>query len=161
LKCRATEVIRFHMSDQPTPLHFVPKGGDVLMVDFGPDPLDPETFPLARGPVGVAPEMIKTRRAVVLGSPSPGIAIVAPLSRTRPNPIRPFHVEFAEESYPFLKGPCWLKGDLVQSVSLGRVDRVRYWGRHRRARLSEVDFRRVRQAVLEAVGMGRLVDYLP
>jgi len=142
------------------PLPFVPKSGDVLLVDFGPDPLDPATYPLAGGPVGVAPEMIKIRRAVVLSAPSPGMIQVAPLSGIEPNPLRPFHVEFPLGSYPFLTRRCWLKGDLTQAVSLHRADRIRHDGRFQRASLTAADFRRVRAAVLHGVGMGLLVDAL-
>ncbi len=54
--------------------------GDVLLCEFGPDPRQPGVYPLASGPISLPPEMTKQRHAVVIATPSPGLAIIGSVS---------------------------------------------------------------------------------
>ena len=134
--------------------------GDVVLCDFGPDPRDPGAYPLAAGPISLPPEMTKERQAVVIATPSPGVAIIAPFSTREPTPLRPFHVHIPVGSYPFFSRDSWLKGDMIQVVSRNRFDRLFFDGRHQRAALSAAHFHAVRAAVLAALGLSRLVPHL-
>lgn len=134
--------------------------GDVLLCEFGPDPRQPGTYPLASGPISLPPEMIKQRHAVVIATPSPGLAIIAPFSTREPVPLRPFHVHIPAGSYPFFSRDSWLKGDMMQVVSRDRLDRLFFNGRHQRAALSAADLKAVRTAALGALGLSRLAPHL-
>lgn len=134
--------------------------GDVLLCEFGPDPRQPGTYPLASGPISLPPEMIKQRHAVVIATPSPGLAIIAPFSTREPVPLRPFHVHIPVGSYPFFSRDSWLKGDMMQVVSRDRLDRLFFNGRHQRAALSAADLKAVRTAALGALGLSRLAPHL-
>ena len=134
--------------------------GDVLLCEFGPDPRQPGTYPLASGPISLPPEMIKQRHAVVIATPSPGLAIIAPFSTREPVPLRPFHVYIPVGSYPFFSRNSWLKGDMMQVVSRDRLDRLFFNGRHQRAALSVADLKAVRIAALGALGLSRLAPHL-
>lgn len=134
--------------------------GDVLLCEFGPDPRQPGTYPLASGPISLPPEMIKQRHAVVIATPSPGLAIIAPFSTREPVPLKPFHVHIPVGSYPFFSRDSWLKGDMMQVVSRDRLDRLFFNGRHQRAALSTADLKAVRIAALGALGLSRLAPHL-
>ena len=93
-------------------ISFHPKAGMVLMCDF-------------RGMI--APEIVKVRPVVVI-SPSKlrrkGLCTVVPLSTTAPDPVELFHCLLPGD--PLRKGmSTWAKCDLVQSVAVTRLDRIR------------------------------------
>lgn len=134
--------------------------GDVVLCNFGPDPRATGTYPLASGPVSMPPEMIKERHAVVIATPSPGLAIIAPFSTRQPAPLRPFHHHIPLGTYPFFSKDSWLKGDMLQVVSRDRLDRLYFNGRFQRAALSKDDFKVVRAATLSALGLGLLGVHL-
>lgn len=134
--------------------------GDVVLCDFGPDPRTPGTYPLASGPISMPPEMVKERHAVVVATPSPGLAIVAPFSTREPEPLRGFHFYIPVGTYPFFSRDSWLKGDMLQVVSRDRLDRLYYHGRYQRASLTKADFGAVRAAVLAGLGLSRLAMHL-
>lgn len=96
-------------------LLFHPKPGNVLMCDFN---------------TGFKPpEMVKVRPVVVI-SPrrrSVELCTVVPLSTTAPNPVEAFHWEMAAQSLPgpFATNRTWAKCDMLATVGLGRLDRVR------------------------------------
>lgn len=134
--------------------------GDVLLCDFGPDPRQAGAYPLASGPISVPPEMVKPRHAVVIATPSAGLAIIAPFSTREPTPLRPFHFHIPVGRYPFFNQDSWLKGDMLQVVSRSRLDRLRVNGQRQRTHLSPDDFKAVRAAALAGLGLSRLIGHL-
>ncbi|MFM9963762.1 MAG: type II toxin-antitoxin system PemK/MazF family toxin [Planctomycetaceae bacterium] len=95
-------------------LTFHPRRGTVLMCDFTTG------FQV--------PEMTKIRPVVVIsGTISPGVCTVIPLSTTAPVPPQNWHHLLAPASLPapFQAQPTWAKCDMVATVSLKRLDRVR------------------------------------
>lgn len=76
----------------------------------------------------VVPEMVKTRPVVVV-SPRfrnrPGLCTVVPLSSVEPTPIERYHHRISEGAYPPARGPMWAKCDMLATVSLARLDRIR------------------------------------
>ena len=143
------------------PINFVPQGGDVLMCDFGPDPTDPATYPLAAGPCSMSPEMIKLRHVMVLSAQG-STAIVLPFSTVAPVPVRNFHALIPAGTYAFFAPGMdnWFKGDMLTCVSRDRLERIRYGGKFQRAILSAADFKAGRQCALHALAIGRLVPHL-
>ena len=143
------------------PITFIPGSGDVLMCEFGPDPLDQGTYPLAAGPCSVAPEMIKRRHVVVLATR--GLMVtVAPFSTVAPNHVQNFHHLIPDGSYPFFAAgeDNWLKGDMITAVSRDRLDRVFHGGRYQRAPLAPADFRAARRCILHGIGLGTLAQHV-
>lgn len=143
------------------PITFSPAGGDILMCDFGPDPLGRDTYPLAKGPCSVSPEMVKRRHVMVLSGRGM-IFTVVPFSTVAPSPSRNFHLHIPPDTYPFFAAgeDNWLKGDMITAVSRSRLDRVLYAGKYQKASLSEADFAKGRECVLHAIGLGILTPYL-
>lgn len=136
------------------PLSFHPQQGMVLICDFT---------------TGFkAPEMVK-RRPVVVVSPRPRrntqLCIVVPLSTTSPSPVESHHHCLAPASLPgsLATRQTWAKCDMLVTVSLDRLDRVKM-GRDKatgkRLYASGVvtsdDFRAIQQAILAALGLNRL-----
>lgn len=80
----------------------------------------------------VVPEMVK-RRPVIVISPKPrreqGLCAVVPLSTTAPRTVEKHHIdiilpdEFIKDG-KFTKN-CWAKCDIVNTISLARLDLVR------------------------------------
>jgi mRNA interferase MazF len=97
------------------PLSFHPRTGVVLMCDFN---------------TGFkAPEMVKVRPVVVI-SPrrrSDSLCTVVPLSTTAPNPVEGYHHRLDPKSLPskLANAETWAKCDMVTTVSLERLDRVK------------------------------------
>jgi mRNA interferase MazF len=92
---------------------FHPKAGMVLMCDF----------------VGyIAPEMVKTRPVVIV-SPShlerSGLYTVVPMSATAPNNPQPYHLKLANNPLPKGAPEVWVKCDMVATVGVQRLDRVK------------------------------------
>ncbi len=90
-----------------------PKAGMVVACDF----------------VGYkAPEIIKVRPVVII-SPThlsrPGLYTVVPLSTTPPDPVQPYHYKLIGSPFPHDKSEVWAKCDLVASVSIERLDRIK------------------------------------
>src|SRR5688572_4277170 len=131
---------------------FHPEPGMVLMCDFetGFQP----------------PEMVKRRPVVILSlrRHNAQTCIVVPLSNTPPDPPDAYHHELnVQQSLPRLlrHSRTWAKCNMVTTVALGRLDRVRD-GRDSEGRRVYVvgrvcnpDFAAIRQAVLIALGFGR------
>jgi uncharacterized protein YifN (PemK superfamily) len=96
------------------PITFRPKVGMVLICNF-------EGFR--------APEMVKTRPVVIV-SPNemhrPGLVTIVPLSTTAPEVMHPYHYKLKGSPIP---GSCandvWAKCDMICSVSIERIDRVK------------------------------------
>ena len=78
-----------------------------------------------------APEMVKKRPVVVI-SPrrrrsTVQLCTVVPLSTTAPDPVERFHHRMNPKSLPvsFRSQDAWAKCDMLYTVSLNRLDRVR------------------------------------
>lgn len=125
------------------PITFHPKPGQVLYCDF-------------KG--YVAPEIVKNRPVVII-SPShlirPGLVTVVPLSTTPPNPIRTYHYKLHGNPIPGTEAvEVWAKCDLLASVSLERLDRVKIArGDYRVGAISMEQVKAIRRACLAALGV--------
>jgi len=76
-----------------------------------------------------APEMVKTRPVVVV-SPNemhrPGLVTIVPLSTTPPDVVHPYHYRLKGSPIPgSTANEVWAKCDMICSVNVGRIDRVR------------------------------------
>ena len=127
------------------PLTFHPGAGAIVICDFS---------------TGFrAPEMVKVRPVVVI-SPRRRrgqLATVIPLSSTEPIPAEPWHLLIAPGVYPPARGPMWAKADMVVTVALDRLDRVKVRdAQGNRAyhvyQLPAADMPALRAAVLAALG---------
>jgi mRNA interferase MazF len=95
------------------PLTFHPGPGTIVICDFS------EGFR--------PPEMVKIRPVVVI-SPRRRLAelvTVVPLSSREPVPVDPWHYRLPPGAYPPARGAIWAKCDMVQTVGLARLDRVK------------------------------------
>ena len=73
------------------------------------------------------PEMVKVRPVVVI-SPrrrTGQLVTVVPLSSTAPERVEPWHHQLSPGAYPPARGPIWAKCDMVVTVALHRLDRVK------------------------------------
>ena len=127
---------------------FHPSPGQILRCDF-------------RG--FAAPEMTKIRPVIVI-SPRPERAskrtcIIAPLSTTAPKKVMPFHmlVTMPQNAPDNLASECWLKGDMIYSVSLARLSL--YWTHKQGGRriwwrdtVGKENLADIRQCVSTAIG---------
>lgn len=53
------------------------------------------------------------------------LVTVVPLSSTPPTLIQPWHHQLSPGAYPPARGPVWVKADVVATVALARLDRVK------------------------------------
>lgn len=128
------------------PIAFHPQPGTILICDFSTG-FQP-------------PEMVKVRPVVVL-SPrrrTSGLVAVVPLSSSAPAPLLPWHVAMPPGAYPPARAPMWAKCDMVATVALARLDRVRTRGPqgHRiysTPVLAPATFAAVQAAVKAALGL--------
>jgi mRNA interferase MazF len=95
-------------------LNFHPAPGTIVICDFS---------------TGFKPpEMVKARPVIVI-SPrrrtGGGLVTVVPLSSTPPAPVEPWHHRLQPGTYPPARGVMWAKCDMVATVGLMRLDRVR------------------------------------
>ncbi|RYF03521.1 MAG: hypothetical protein EOO40_12135 [Deltaproteobacteria bacterium] len=98
------------------PLTYHPNPGTIVICDYSTG--------------FIAPEMVKARPVVVL-SPrrrTGQLVTVVPLSSTEPNPFEPWHVLLPATAYPPARGPMWVKADMLATVALTRLDRVKVKG---------------------------------
>jgi mRNA interferase MazF len=139
-------------------LPFHPAPGMVLMCDFS---------------TGFKPpEMVKYRPVVVV-SPRPRsktqLCIVVPLSTTPPVPVEAHHHCLDPASLPakLASRQTWAKCDMLTTVSLDRLDRVKagkdpstgkrlYVSR----KVTPEDFKAIQIAIFEALGLKHLTKYL-
>ncbi|NIQ57182.1 MAG: hypothetical protein GWN71_28010 [Gammaproteobacteria bacterium] len=109
---------------------------------------------------GVAPEITKRRPVVVVGPRLPGrsrLYAVVPLSGARPRVARAYHVRLPSNPHPGEADarPVWAKCDLLQNVSIDRLDRFRLGaGRYTAARRLDAEtLEAVRAGMLAALGL--------
>jgi uncharacterized protein YifN (PemK superfamily) len=95
-------------------LPFPPNPGTLVICDF-------------RG--FVKPEMVKPRLCVVISprrrNGGPKLCTVVPLSCTTPDPVEGFHCRLQINPVlppPFCEPEVWVKGDMLYTVSLERLD---------------------------------------
>ncbi|WP_339517465.1 type II toxin-antitoxin system PemK/MazF family toxin [Pseudomonas proteolytica] len=125
-------------------LLYQPKEGSVLICDF-------------RG--YEVPEIIKIRPVIVIRRHRTNrlLVTVVPLSTTPPQTVLAHHLQL--ESHLQGANPvCWAKCDIVATVSLGRLDRIKSKDRHGKRtykidELSSEQFLAVKAAVRGAVGL--------
>ncbi|CAM2784303.1 MULTISPECIES: type II toxin-antitoxin system PemK/MazF family toxin [Pseudomonas] len=125
-------------------LLYQPKEGSVLICDF-------------RG--YEVPEIIKIRPVIVIRRHRTNklLVTVVPLSTTAPQTVLAHHLQL--ESHLQGANPvCWAKCDIVATVSLGRLDRIKSKDRHGKrtykiAELSSEQFLAVKAAVRGALGL--------
>lgn len=137
------------------------KPGQVMICNYGPDPRNIQAPGVMHGPLAVPPEMWKHRHVVVLSS-GPHMAIVAPFSTKAPPSVQRFHHCIPAGTYPFMSATedNWLKGDLMGSVSITRLDRPMVNGRHSSVYVSNDDMKAIQKAVLYALRLGTLGQHL-
>jgi len=95
------------------PLLFQPKPGSVVMCDFS-------GF--------VVPEMVKFRPVVVIArnKQNSHLVTVVPLSTTKPRTMDPCHHQLSANPLPDKPHTvCWAKCDMLNTVSVARLDRYR------------------------------------
>ena len=105
----------------------------------------------------VAPEIGK-RRPVVVITPRhitrSRLVTVVPLSTTPPDPVREYHYKLGRVLYLDRSHESWAKCDLVMSVSLDRLSRIRASAGHYTAgSVHEEDLRRIRIAAARSFGI--------
>jgi uncharacterized protein YifN (PemK superfamily) len=80
---------------------------------------------------GIAPEMVKVRPAIILARNRQNnqLVTVVPISTTAPNPAMPYHHQLTVNPLPVKPGQqaplCWAKCDMVETVALHRLDRIK------------------------------------
>lgn len=125
-------------------LSFQPKEGCVLICDF-------------RG--YEVPEMIKIRPVVVIRKHRTNryLVTVVPLSTTAPATLLKHHVQIAGQLQDN-RAVCWAKCDMIATVALGRLDRIKT--RDRRGcriyltpMLTEEEVYAIKQAVRFGLGL--------
>lgn len=110
------------------------------------------------------PEMVKVRPVIVLSPQRHNreTCIVVPLSTTEPDPIESFHHKLENESLPsrLQREVNWVKGNMVTTVALHRLDRVRA-GRSPEGirqyvahKVTMIDWAATQKAVAIALGVG-------
>lgn len=126
------------------PLLYQPKEGSVLICDF-------------RG--YESPEMIKVRPVVVIRKHRTNslLVTVVPLSTTAPDRLLDHHLELRSH----LQGAsptCWAKCDMIATVSLSRLDRIKSRDRQGKrvyviSQLETDEFFAIKVAVRSALGV--------
>jgi uncharacterized protein YifN (PemK superfamily) len=126
------------------PLLYQPREGSVLICDF-------------RG--YEVPEMIKVRPVVVIRKHRTNnlLVTVVPLSTTAPDRVLDHHLELQSH----LQGAspvCWAKCDMVATVSLSRLDRIKTRDRQGKriyviSQLETDEFYAIKIAVRKALGV--------
>lgn len=134
----------------PRGLTFQPRPGQILICHFG---------------LGFqVPEIVKTRPVLVI-SPRQDqwtrLCVVVPISSQPPNHARPYHYRLPNGLVPSDKyEEAWLKGDLVTTVGVHRLDRIKVGFRDYRAPFVPDDvLRQARRCVLHATGMHSLTEH--
>lgn len=143
------------------PSKFGLRAGQLVMVEFGPDPRGISSPGVMVGPLAVMPEMFKVRHAIVVATTN-GLTTVVPLSTKQPPVIKAFHHRIPAGRYPGMSvsDDSWTKSDLIVTVSNGRVERPFVGGSRATVLLNAADLKAVRTAMLNALQLGRLTLHL-
>jgi uncharacterized protein YifN (PemK superfamily) len=131
-------------------LIYQPKEGDVLICDFA-------GF--------VEPEMVKTRPVIILARNrlNSKLVTVIPLSTTKPHTIQAHHHELSVNPLPDKTTTvCWAKCDMVATVSISRLDRIKTMTATGRSyivgKVPPADFQVVKQCVVAALHLGNAFE---
>ena len=145
----------------PIPFYISLAAGQLVMVEFGPDPRHVAPPGVMTGPLCVLPEMFKERHGIVVGT-TKGLTTVVPLSTKEPIDKKPFHLCIAAGTYDGMSttDDSWTKSDMMTTVSNQRVDRVIVGGRRATVIISAADLKAVRETVLHALQLGSLTAHL-
>jgi uncharacterized protein YifN (PemK superfamily) len=120
-------------------LSFQPKVGSVLMCDF-------DGF--------VEPEIVKKRPVVVIAknNKNPQLVTIVPLSTTEPEVMESHHYRLPVNPVPaFRAKKCWAKGDMVATVSIARMDRLKDGWNRVVPTVSAADLDAIRHCVVNAL----------
>lgn len=130
-------------------IQFHPKKGTVLSCDFSKG-FQP-------------PEMVKVRPVVVVVPQLPGrfgLCTVVPLSSVEPKPLQRYHHQMGSASLtPKLqKTTCWAKCDMLYTVGLARLDRIREKGvngkrTYAASKVTATDMNAIEVAILNGLGL--------
>ena len=134
------------------PLKFFPLPGTILRCDF-------HGFKV--------PEMVKSRPVIALSPKIQNIhrstIIIVPLSTTEPKPLHKYNLKVTlpgEKIPDGIERECWLKGDMLYSLSIERLD-LYHFGRDKLTgkrsyyteKFSGEDLFNIRKAVSHAIGI--------
>ncbi len=132
-------------------LLFHPNNGAIVVCDFSTG--------------FAAPEMIKVRPVVIV-SPRfrrrSDLCTVVPLSTTAPDPVEPYHHRLSVGAYPPAgETPVWVKCDMLATVALTRLDRVKVApGKYATFTMPAADMIAIQRGILHALGLDRLTRFL-
>jgi len=105
----------------------------------------------------IAPEISKVRPVVVISPNHPrraGLVTVVPLSSTPPAPVRTFHYCLGRPPIPTWSTALWAKCDLVTSVAIARLDRIRLGhGNYGVGHIEEEELQQIRLAAARSFGV--------
>lgn len=149
-------------------INFSPKVGQILECDYGEYKLDANGNVVQDVDHHIPPEMIKNRLVVVLnGKLNQKSCIVVPLSTTHDlqKTLRGIHVEIPETEIPdfvyFQKQVRWAKADMIQQVSVTRLNRPRTARGHDSVLLSYEMVGQIQKAVIKAISAASLIATPP
>jgi uncharacterized protein YifN (PemK superfamily) len=129
------------------PLLYQPPAGSVVMCDYTGNNV---------------PEMIKLRPVVIvaINAHNAGLVTVVPISTVEPMPLQNVHHELSENPLPNKAGTrSWVKCDMVSTVGLYRLDRIKDGKnpdgsrRYIVPRVSAADFTAIQAAVRAALNV--------
>lgn len=145
-------------------INFTPKVGQILECDYGEYTLDANGAIVPNVDYHLPPEMIKNRLVVVLnGRLNQTSCIVVPLSTTHDmqKTMRGIHVEIPALEIPdfvyFQQQIRWAKADMVQQVSIDRLNRPRTKRGHAPVLLSHGRVGEIQKAVIKAISASSLL----
>lgn len=129
-------------------IQYHPSIGEALWCDFS----------------GQEPEMVKRRLVVVIvpkACQRPQLTTVVPISATRPEVVRPWHVKLDRDPYPEgTKTELWAKCDMISVVCFDRLSGYhrRWAGRreYRKMQVSMNELTAIRNGVLAALGLSNV-----
>ena len=108
----------------------------------------------------VEPEIVKKRPVVVIARnrANKHLVTVVPLSTTEPEVMENHHFRLPRNPVPAHKGKtCWAKCDLVATVSLERLDRLKDGWNRVVPGVSDADLRAIRLCVVNALQLQNTV----
>jgi len=143
-------------------IEFHPRPGQILLCDFS------QGFK--------KPEMVKANRPVIIITPTfkhrTGLVTVLPLSTVKPEPQMDFHYQLPRNCLPqigiFQDKDCWVKGDMIYTVSFHRLNLIRLGSRNPTTgkriyfnnRLSRERMSEIYRCALFGINLGYLAEYL-
>lgn len=141
-------------------IKYHPKVGQIFMCDFS---------------AGFRPpEMVKKRPVIILTPQFKGradLVTVTPLSTKIPEPIQDYHYELPTKCLPqtgyFQKSNSWVKGDMIYTVSISRLDLIQLGKRgadgkrlYYSNKLGRERMKEIYACLLHGLNLGNLSQYL-